>query len=134
MSGTTIGGAVKALLLAANLPGVGVDIYRDLAPSSANFPYFTFSDQFPEVPGLRGDGGAALTFKTMLQLDLWEEAVDEDFTLFPTVRDLLNGAVLTGTQDDVFTLKIADARRMGMDTEHAEVHHVFTLYADYSPS
>jgi hypothetical protein len=67
----------------------------DRVPSNPSFPYIgVWLDPFPSGPAHDGDV-RTLAWATLVQIDVWQLAADEDVTLARSVRSAVNGLKLT---------------------------------------
>lgn len=121
----SIAGAVKAAVVTSNL--VAGRIWRsDKVPESPTFPYVTLDDMISDTVALDGDCDV-LALVMLLQIDLWQKAKDESFTLPVALRNAVSGAVLVANQK-VYKCKVIDSQRLP-DPDVSLVHHALTVRA-----
>lgn len=118
----TSSGAVKAFLEAQ---GLGVAVYRDVAPASAVLPYVTVQEGISLVPEDHGDHGADAAVTELVQVDLWQAQGAETYTLPDAVVGALHGAVLTQHPKHVYGCVVRSAVRL-IEPKTNDVHLAIT--------
>lgn len=120
----SIGGSIRAQLVAANITGIN-GIYRDFAPPDTAKPYITYHDELGNTPQLLGDK-VVLTRRRMVQVDLWQGRQEEDTTLVNQVVSALDGISKFNDETFVYRLRVSDIQRL-VSFEDNLVHHALTL-------
>lgn len=118
------GGAVRTVLVDANLAGVDARIYRDIAPPETQYPYITISDEVTNQPSLFGDT-LVIARSRQIRVNLWQVRQSENVSLIDSVVEALDGANLNSTKK-VFGCRVLDVQRI-YDSEDDIVLHAVTL-------
>lgn len=127
----TLANAIKNLLEAS---GLGIDAYRDSAPNDpgVNMPFVTITEGVSITTDTRGgDGGADAQVIELVQVDVWEQWMDEDenvtesATLAKDVQRALHGAQLATAPDRAYGLYATERRRL-LETSNNVVHNAIT--------
>lgn len=124
MSTLSIGGAVRQILVDANIANITYRVYRDKAPQDVVFPYITFFDEISNVPNLLGDS-TVRTRKRLVQVSLWQVRSTEDVDLIDTVVSTLENAALDANKN-VFRCRVSSIERLANLTDDI-VQHAITL-------
>jgi hypothetical protein len=120
----SVGGSIRAQLVAANIAGIN-GIYRDFAPPDTAKPYITYRDELGNTPQLLGDK-LVLTRRRMVQVDLWQGRQEEDTTLVNQVVAALDGISRFNDETYIYRLRVSDIQRL-VSFEDNLVHHALTL-------
>lgn len=120
----SIGGAVRQIIVDANITGITTKVYRDIAPPDVALPYITFADELSNVPVLIGDKSVKAK-RRMVQVDLWQSRASESFSRIDTLATLLDSATLSADKH-VFNTRVNDVQRL-VEFEDDIVHHAITL-------
>lgn len=121
---TSIGGSIRSVLLAENLPGI-TGIFRDFAPPNSPKPYITYYDELRNVPSIIGDG-IVVTRQRMVQFDLWQDRAAENTQLIDLMVSALDGIGAFDSDTFVYRLRVSNIQRM-VSLEDNVVHHAVTL-------
>lgn len=121
----SIGGAVRQIIVDANITGITTKVYRDIAPPDVALPYITFADELSNVPVLIGDKSVKAK-RRMVQVDLWQSRASESFSRIDTLATLLDSATLSADKH-VFNTRVNDVQRL-VEFEDDIVHHAITLF------
>lgn len=121
---SSIGGAIRKVLVDANLPGV-TEIYRDFGPPTAEKPYITYWDELRDMPELVG-GGKVLARLRQVQVDIWQDRNAENMELSDLVVAALDGLGRITSTKLVYKVKVSDIQRM-VSSQDNLVHHAITL-------
>lgn len=119
-------GAIKALLEAQ---GLGVAVYRAPITSLPAKPVITVDDGISLVPDQSGDFGSATADDTVTELDqvnVWETAAAESYTLVPSVLRALHGAVLVAAPTHVYGCSVDGSVRL-VEDDRKTVHTAITV-------
>ena len=125
----TVGGRIRGLLAGDRF---GERVWANRAPKQATFPYVSFNDGFDSAPAMQGDGAVSM-IERFAQVDLWEQAKDEDEAHARWVYDQLNGARLVLGDSKICRVKVVGAQRI-YEPETNIVHRAFTLSVKHDPS
>ena len=118
------GGAVRTVLLSANITGVTTRIFRDIAPPETTYPFMTISDEVSNQPALLGDQ-MVLARNRQLRVNLFQIRTSENVETIDEVVTALDRASITANQV-VFRVRVADIVRL-FDSEDDIVQHSVTL-------
>ena len=124
MSSLSIAGAVRQVIVDANVTNIEGKVYRDLAPSDAVYPYIVFMDEISNTPVFGGDA-KVLARKRQIQVSLWQNRLIEDVTLIDTIYDILNSANIDANKT-VYRCKVTGIQRLA-DLVDDTVQHAITL-------
>jgi hypothetical protein len=111
MSATT-SGAIKAHLESA---GLGISVYRDLAPQGAALPFAVVTEGISQVPDRDGDLGdqeAKHTWREEVQVSLFQTwrtpdgKPGEDYTLVGRLLEALDGCRLRTAPTTVYGVRV----------------------------
>lgn len=125
MPNPSIGGAVRQLIVDANISGITTKVYRDMAPPDIALPYVTFADELGNVPSLYGDKSVKAK-RRLVQVDLWQARADEAFSRIDTLVNALD-SVRPVADKHVFHTRVSDVQRM-IDFDDDVIHHAITIY------
>lgn len=120
----SVGGSIRAQLVAANITGIN-GIFRDFAPPDTAKPYITYQDELGNTPQLVGDK-TVLTRRRMVQVDLWQGRQEEDTTLVNQIVSALDGISKFNDETYIYRLRVSDIQRL-VSFEDNLVHHALTL-------
>lgn len=123
----SIGGAVAAVIRAAETPIANDQLYLDQAPTDVLPPYMTYNDGISITPALKGDSKVMMMAQQM-QLNLWQTINDEDPALLGSLVEALDGAHLNINGFDIRP-KVAVTSIVRLDEPYDErlVHHAITI-------
>lgn len=124
MSGLSVAGSVRQVLVDANIPNITYKIYRDIAPPYTEFPYITFFDFVSFTPKMTGDS-QVIARNRQIQVSVWQLKADEDVDLIDSVISLLDNANLDANKN-VFRCRVADVQRISNITDDS-IQHAITL-------
>lgn len=124
---TSVGGAVVALIRAADTAIANDQLYLDQAPTDVTAPYMTYNDAISITPALKGDAKVIMMGQQM-QINLWQAVNDEDPTLLSALVGALDGAQLNIDGSDQRP-KVAVTSIVRLDEPYDErlVHHAITI-------
>lgn len=122
---TSIAAALRAEIVACNIPNIMNQVYRDLAPPTTTYPYITYADHLNDRIALTGDK-KVLARNYMVQVDLWEKRIEETESTLTTILDCLEHATLVGTDNKVFRCRLMDTQRI-IQFDDDVVHHAISL-------
>jgi hypothetical protein len=121
----SIAAALRAEIVACNIPNIMNQVYRDLAPPTTTYPYITYADHLNDRIALTGDK-KVLARNYMVQVDLWEKRVEETESILTTIVNCLENAMLVGTDNKVFRCRLIDTQRI-IQFDDDVVHHAISL-------
>ena len=121
---SSTGGAVRTVLVDANLAGVAARVYRDIAPPETQYPYITISDEITNQPSLLGDT-LVIARSRQIRVNLWQVRQSENISLIDSVVEALDNANLNASKN-VFGCRVLDVQRI-YDSEDDIVLHAVTL-------
>lgn len=126
----TIAGAIRTLIVAANV--VGTRAYRHRAADAADhtYPYVTFLPRISDTVALRGDA-RTMARTRLVQVDLWQRADAEDDNVIKTLTTALDGATLTA-DEKTWSCWVQDIQEV-LDPDPDLVHHSITVSVTYKP-
>lgn len=124
MSSSSIGGAIRQVIVDADLDGISYRVYRDTAPPEVSFPYVTFFDEIGNTVGMMGDANV-ITRKRMVQVSLWQARASEDVTLIDSLYAVLEKANLDANKR-VFRCRVSSIERISNLTDNI-IQHAITL-------
>lgn len=138
----TIAGAIRAVIIAADIPGIGTGVYRDFAADPAIYPYIVVLEQISDIPQLKGDGQVLFRMQ-MAQVDLWQSMAAvaptdtrpaipaEDDTILPALVAALDSAALVPNPQLVLRCRVADVQRVP-DPVDKVIHQALTLHISHN--
>lgn len=97
----------EVLLLLDSVTALGKRNYADRAPENEPRPYTVVLDHVGQSPQLKGDA-RTMARRRLFQIDLWENAADDNGVLAATVENLLDGAKLSAS----LGLAVTESRRL----------------------
>jgi hypothetical protein len=121
----SIAAALRAEIVACNIPNIMNQVYRDLAPPTTTYPYITYADHLNDRIALTGNK-RVLARNYMVQVDLWEKRIEETESILTTITNCLENAVLVGTDNKVFRCRLMDTQRI-IQFDDDVVHHAISL-------
>lgn len=124
MSSSSIGGAIRQVIVDADIDGISYRVYRDTAPPEVSFPYITFFDEIANTVGMTGDANV-ITRKRMVQVSLWQARASEDVTLIDSLYAVLEKANLDANKR-VFRCRVVSVERIANLTDNI-IQHAITL-------
>lgn len=124
MSTLSVGGAIRQILVDANLPGISA-IYRDFGPPNATKPYITYLDELRNTPELSGDGIVRGRLR-LVQVDIWQDKTSENFELGNLVVSALDGIKKIDASNYIYQIRVSDIQRL-VSSEDNIIHHAITL-------
>ena len=124
MSTLSVGGAIRQILVDANLPGISA-IYRDFGPPNATKPYITYLDELRNTPELSGDGIVRGRLR-LVQVDIWQDKTSENFELGNLVFSALDGIKKIDASNYIYQIRVSDIQRL-VSSEDNIIHHAITL-------
>jgi hypothetical protein len=122
---SSIAAALRAELVACDIPNITNQVYRDLAPPTTTYPYITYADHLNDRIALTGDK-KVLARNYMVQVDLWEKRIEETESILTTILTCLDNAMLVGTDNKVFRCRLVDTQRI-IQFDDDVVHHAISL-------
>ncbi len=114
------GGAVRTVLLSANITGVTTRIFRDIAPPETTYPYITIGDEITNTPALLGDK-LVKSRTRQLRVNLWQVRTSENTTIIDSVVSALDNATLASNKV-VFGCRVIDVQRLYDATDDIVLH------------
>lgn len=124
MSATSIGGAIRQVIVDANLTGITTSVYRDAAPPEKSFPYITFFDEISNTVGMVGDGNVKAR-RRLVQVSLWQARASENIDLIDSLYAVLEKANLDANKN-IFRCRVSSIERIANLTDNI-IHHAITL-------
>ena len=124
MSGLSVGGAIRQILVDANLPGISA-IYRDFGPPNAAKPYITYLDELRNTPELSGDGLVRGRLR-LVQVDIWQDKTNENFDLVNLAVAALDGVKKIDATNYIYQIRVSDIQRL-VSSEDNIIHHAISL-------
>lgn len=124
MSSVSIGGAVRQVIVDADIEGISYRVYRDTAPPDVSFPYVTFFDEISNTVGMSGDSNT-LTRKRLVQVSLWQARSSENVDLIDSLYSVLERANLDANKN-VFRCRVSSIERIANLTDNI-IQHAVTL-------
>jgi hypothetical protein len=121
----SIAAALRAEIVACNIPNIMNQVYRDLAPPTTTYPYITYADHLNDRIALTGDK-KVLARNYMVQVDLWEKRIEETESTLTTIVNCLENATLVDTDNKVFRCRLMDTQRI-IQFDDDVVHHAISL-------
>jgi hypothetical protein len=121
----SIAAALRAEIVACNIPNIMNQVYRDLAPPTTTYPYITYADRLNDRIALTGDK-KVLARNYMVQVDLWEKRIEETESTLTTIVNCLENATLVDTDNKVFRCRLMDTQRI-IQFDDDVVHHAISL-------
>lgn len=120
----SVGGALRSVLVAENLPGVASKIYRDLAPPETAKPYITIFDEISNQFVLAGDS-EVLARVRLVQVSLWQDRQAEDVDLVDQLVETLDDVSLSANQH-VLGCRVFEIQRL-FEADSDTIQHALTL-------
>jgi len=124
MSELSVGGAIRKILVDANLPGITA-IYRDFGPPNAAKPYITYWDELRNMSQIIG-GGKVLGRLREVQVDIWQDKTLENFELVDSVILALDGIAKLEANKHIYRVRVSDIQRL-VSSQDNLIHHAITL-------
>jgi hypothetical protein len=124
MSTLSVGGAIRQLLVDANLPGITA-IYRDFGPPNAEKPYISYWDELRNMPQLTGDGVVKGRLREV-QVDIWQDKTHENFELGNIVVAALDGVKKIEATNYIYQIRVTDIQRL-VSSQDNLIHHAISL-------
>jgi hypothetical protein len=124
MSSLSVGGAIRQILVDANLPDISA-IYRDFGPPNAVKPYITYLDELRNTPELSGDGIVRGRLR-LVQVDIWQDKTNENFDLGNLVVSALDGVKKIDASNYIYQIRVSDIQRL-VSSEDNLIHHAISL-------
>ena len=124
MSELSVGGAIRQLLVDADLPGVTA-IYRDFGPPNAEKPYISYWDELRNIPQLTGDGVVRSRLREV-QVDIWQYKNAENFELSNLVVAALDGVKKIDAANYVYQIRVSNIQRL-VSSQDDLIHHAISL-------
>ena len=124
MSELSVGGAIRQLLVDADLPGVTA-IYRDFGPPNAEKPYISYWDELRNIPQLTGDGVVRSSLREV-QVDIWQYKNAENFELSNLVVAALDGVKKIDAANYVYQIRVSNIQRL-VSSQDDLIHHAISL-------
>lgn len=123
MTSSTIGGGLRALLVATGL--LNERVFRDSAPDSVTYPMAIFTDGMSDSPVLIGDE-VTVAKQRQSQVSLWQKQGKEDYALIGQIERALDGARFTALNGAVYRVRVRDTQRVPQPEQNL-VHHAITV-------
>ena len=121
---SSIGGAIRTVLVNDTITGVGTRIYRDIAPPETAYPYITIFDELGNTPALIGDQ-VVLARTRLVQVSLWQVRQSENVAIVDEIVSALDNASLSANKF-VYRVRVTDIQRT-FDSEDDIILHAITL-------
>jgi hypothetical protein len=121
---SSIGGAIRTVLVNDTITGVGTRIYRDIAPPETAYPYITIFDELSNTPALIGDQ-VVLARTRLVQVSLWQLRQSENTSIVNEIVSALDNAALAADQF-IYRVRVTDISR-SFSAEDDTILHAVTL-------
>jgi len=121
---SSIGGAIRTVLVNDSITSVGSRIYRDIAPPETAYPYITIFDELGNTPALIGDQ-VVLARTRLVQVSLWQLRQSENTAIIDEVVAALDSANLSANKF-VYRVRVTDIQRT-FNSEDDTILHAVTL-------